>query len=166
VRILGIDPGTARMGYGIVDEEGFGLKPVSYGLVSTQPGQPLAQRLVQIYYQLNQLLDSYQPEAVAIEELFFNKNVTTAIAVGQARGIALLVAATRELEIFEFNPMQVKLSLTGQGRAQKEQVSFMVCRLLGLAEAPQPDDVTDALAIAICGLHQRTAAKWMGAGKK
>jgi crossover junction endodeoxyribonuclease RuvC len=154
------------MGYGIVDEEGSHLKPIAYGLVSTQTEQPLSQQLVRIYSQLNALMDEYQPEAMAIEELFFNKNVTTAIAVGQARGIALLVAAQRELEIFEFNPMQVKLTLTGQGRAQKEQVSFMTCRLLGLHELPEPDDVTDALAIAISGLHQRTAAKWMGAANR
>jgi len=166
LRILGIDPGTTRMGYGVVDEEGFRLKPVTYGIVSTQSCLPLARRLADIYKQLNLIIDQYQPDALAIEELFFNKNVTTAIAVGQARGIALLAAANRELEIFEFNPMQVKMSLTGQGKAEKGQVSFMVCRLLGLNKAPRPDDVTDALAIAICGLHQRTASKLMEAAKK
>lgn len=166
MRILGIDPGTALMGYGIVDEEGSRLRPITYGVLRTEAGQPQSQRLVKIYRELNQLLDEYQPEVMAIEELFFNKNVTTAIAVGQARGVALLAAANRELEIFEFTPLQVKLSLTGEGRAQKDQVSFMVCRLLGLGKPPRPDDVTDALAIAICGLHQRAASKWMEAAEK
>lgn len=166
MRILGIDPGMALMGYGIVEQKGSSLVPITYGVIRTGAQQSPGARLVKLYSELTELLDQYQPTAFAIEELFFNKNVSSAISVGQARGVALLAAAERELEIYEFTPLQVKASVTGEGKAQKEQVAFMVLRLLGLRETPKPDDVTDALAIAICGLHGSTRAKWMEAAGK
>jgi crossover junction endodeoxyribonuclease RuvC len=158
VRMLGIDPGTARMGYGVIDGVGGKERAVAYGLLST-PSDMLPEKRLQILYRgLVDLLITHKPDAVIVEELFFGRNVTTAIAVGQARGIVLLAAADNGIPIREFTPMQVKMAVTGYGRADKKQVQAMVKVLLGLKETPKPDDVADALAIAITGLHGSSLA--------
>ncbi|MBR5318815.1 MAG: crossover junction endodeoxyribonuclease RuvC [Peptococcaceae bacterium] len=151
--ILGIDPGTATTGFGIIRVAGNSIKPVDYGVISTPAGVPMEQRLVMIYEQMNQIIDRWKPEQVAIEELFFNKNITTGITVGQARGVLLLSCAQKGLQVHEYTPLQVKQALVGNGRAEKQQVQFMVKTFLGLREVPKPDDAADALAIAICHTH-------------
>ena len=151
--ILGIDPGTATTGFGIIRVVGNSIKPVDYGIIGTPPGVPMEQRLVMIYEQINQIIQTWKPEQVAIEELFFNKNITTGITVGQARGVLLLACAQNGLEVHEYTPLQVKQALVGNGRAEKKQVQFMVKTFLGLREVPKPDDAADALAIAICHTH-------------
>ena len=151
--ILGIDPGTATTGFGIIRVVGNSIKPVDYGIISTPTGVPMEQRLVMIYEQINQIIQTWKPEQVAIEELFFNKNITTGITVGQARGVLLLACAQNGLEVHEYTPLQVKQALVGNGRAEKKQVQFMVKTFLGLRDVPKPDDAADALAIAICHTH-------------
>jgi crossover junction endodeoxyribonuclease RuvC len=153
--ILGIDPGTAITGYGVISHEGNHLKRVAFGTIRTASDLPMASRLRQIYHELQQVIHQYRPEAVAVEELFFNKNVRTALVVGQARGVILLAAATAGLEIAEYTPLQVKLAVAGYGRAEKMQIQEMVRMLLCLSEIPKPDDAADALAIAICHAHSR-----------
>lgn len=158
--VLGIDPGTAIMGYGLVraisGPDALGdFELVEYGAINTPAGMPLARRLLSIYGQLNELLDRFHPAEVVLEELFFNKNTTTAIAVGQARGVALLAAASHNLTVREYTPLQVKQSLTGYGRATKDQIQQMVSLMLNLDYLPQPDDAADALALAICHLRGR-----------
>ncbi|MEI7556479.1 crossover junction endodeoxyribonuclease RuvC [Candidatus Chlorohelix sp.] len=154
--VLGIDPGSALMGWGLVllrpDDS---LELVNYGAISTSPRLPMPQRLQQIYRQLTGLLETAFPSELAIEELFFNKNTTTVIAVGQARGVALLAAANHDIDVFEYTPLQVKQALVGYGRAQKDQVQEMVRVLLNLEYIPKPDDAADALAIAICHIRSR-----------
>ena len=151
--ILGIDPGTATTGFGIIRVVGNAIKPVDYGTINTPPGVPMEQRLVMIYEQMNQIIEKWQPEQVAIEELFFNRNITTGITVGQARGVLLLACAQKGLQVHEYTPLEVKQALVGNGRAEKKQVQFMVKTFLGLREIPKPDDAADALAIAICHTH-------------
>lgn len=151
--ILGIDPGTATAGYGVVELSKGTLSPVGYGTIRTPAGLPLPLRLRQIYEDSQQLLRMYRPDVVAVEQLFFSRNVTTAFAVGQARGVFLLCAAQHDLAVVEYTPHQVKQAVTGEGRAAKAQVAFMVRALLGLKETPRPDDAADALAIAICHAH-------------
>ena len=151
--ILGIDPGTAITGYGVVSYQGNHLKRIAYGTIRTTPDLTLASRLCSIHQELTELIASYRPEVVAVEELFFNKNVRTALAVGQARGVILLAAANAELEVAEYTPLQVKQAIVGYGRAEKHQVQEMVRILLCLTEIPKPDDAADALAIAICHAH-------------
>jgi crossover junction endodeoxyribonuclease RuvC len=153
--ILGIDPGTAIMGYGLVAQQGNRLKQIKYGVIRTEAALPLAARLLQLHQGLEQLIQAYQPDAVAVEELFFNKNTRTALAVGQARGVILLAAEQAGLEIAEYTPLQVKQSVVGYGRAEKRQIQEMVKLLLCLTEIPKPDDAADALAIAICHAHSR-----------
>ncbi len=158
--MLGIDPGTAIMGYGLVRAPDGGSSPgdfelVEYGALTTPAGEPLARRLLSLYSQLNTLLDRYQPSEMVVEELFFNRNTTTAIAVGQARGVALLAAANHDLTVQEYTPLQVKQALTGYGRATKDQIQHMVRVLLELDFTPKPDDAADALALAICHLRGR-----------
>jgi crossover junction endodeoxyribonuclease RuvC len=152
-RTLGIDPGTAIMGYGVVEERGSSLTCVQYGVLTTTNAEATAQRLRTLHQRLTELVTMYRPGAVAVEELFFNRNVRTALVVGQARGIALLAAAQAEVPVFEYTPLQVKDAVVGYGRATKEQVQLMVRTLLGLADIPRPDDAADALAVAICHLH-------------
>lgn len=151
--ILGIDPGIAILGYGIVEYNGNTFKTLDYGAVLTDSKETTPNRLNKIYEELGKLLDIYKPDAVAIEELFFNKNAKTAIVVGQARGVAILAAAQRNLEIFEYTPLQVKQGVVGYGRADKKQVQVMVKTFLNLKTVPKPDDVADALAVAICHAH-------------
>lgn len=149
MRILGLDPGTATTGYGIIDEEEGQLRAVTYGVIVTEPDQPAAKRLQMIYEGLNRLLGEFRPDTAAIEELFFGRNITTAIAVGQARGVLLLALAEANLPIAEYSPPQVKDAVTGYGKADKKQMQMMVCNLLDLAEPPRPDDAADGLAVAL-----------------
>ncbi|MDD2422049.1 MAG: crossover junction endodeoxyribonuclease RuvC [Heliobacteriaceae bacterium] len=153
--ILGIDPGTARCGYGLVRIEGNRLTVIAQGLISTTPQQPLSSRLLLIFDRLEGLIATYRPQRVAIEELFFSRNTATAMAVGQARGVILLAAARAGLPVSEYKPTEVKQAVTGYGRAEKSQVQAMVRVLLALPELPRPDDVADALAVAICCAHSR-----------
>jgi crossover junction endodeoxyribonuclease RuvC len=150
VLILGLDPGLATTGYGIIDAQPGSNRMITCGAILTQAGVPIAERLVIIYDQITMLLNEYHPEAAAVEQLFFNKNATSALAVGQARGVSLLCLSQHRLFTHEYTPLQVKSSLTGNGRAEKAQVGFMVRALLNLKEVPRPDDVADALAVAIC----------------
>lgn len=158
MRVLGIDPGTATTGYGVVEEARGGLVAVAFGAVRTPAGEKPEARLVTIFHELSSLIERHRPDAVAIEELFFNKNVRTALAVGQARGVCLLAAAESGLMVAEYTPLQVKQAVTGAGRAAKEQVGYMVRALLGLPAVPKPDDVADALAVAICHVHTARAS--------
>jgi crossover junction endodeoxyribonuclease RuvC len=151
--VLGIDPGTAITGYGLVEGEGDTLTLVAYGAITTPPDWPLPERLQHIYQELAALIEDGQPTAVAVEELFFSKNVRTALSVGQARGVVLLAAANAGLPIHEYTPLQVKQAIVGYGRATKDQVQQMVRMLLGLDSVPQPDDAADAIAVAICHIH-------------
>lgn len=158
MRVLGVDPGTARVGYGVVEGEGASLRAVTYGLVTTPTGTSLAERLQEIYRALRDLMAEIVPQALATEELFFSRNARTAFAVGQARGVVLLAAAHAGVPVFEYTPLQVKQAVAGYGKAPKEQVQEMVRVLLGLPETPKPDDVADALAVAICHLHSAKMA--------
>ncbi len=151
--IVGIDPGIAILGYGILEYNGNTFKTLDYGAVITDSKESIPNRLNKIYEELGKLLDIYKPGAVAVEELFFNKNAKTAIVVGQARGVAILAAAQRDLDIFEYTPLQVKQGVVGYGRADKKQVQAMVKTFLNLKSIPKPDDVADALAVAICHAH-------------
>jgi crossover junction endodeoxyribonuclease RuvC len=141
------------MGFGFIDKTGHKLTPVQYGSIETAAGMPQELRLKQIYESSCSLLDQYKPDTVAVEKLFFNKNVTNAFSVGQARGVFMLAAAQRGLPISEYTPMQVKQAVVGYGGAEKRQVQEMVKMLLKLAVVPKPDDVADALAVAICHAH-------------
>ena len=154
---LGIDPGTAICGYGIVELKGSRLLAHHQGAVLTSPSLTAAERLQIIYHELSGLIKKFQPDIVGVEQLFFNKNVTTALSVGQARGVILLAAVENLVPIVEYTPLQVKQSVVGYGKATKEQVIYMTQRLLNLPEKPHPDDVADALAIAICTLHSGMA---------
>jgi crossover junction endodeoxyribonuclease RuvC len=151
--VLGIDPGTAMTGYGLVERTGSRLRAVDYGCLETPAGMPLPERLLLIQDGLIDLVETHRPDLVAVERLFFNKNVQTAFAVGQARGVALLTAARFGLPVHEYGPHEVKMAVTGHGRAEKVQVQRMVQVVLGLAVLPRPDDAADALAIAICLAH-------------
>ncbi len=153
MRILGIDPGFAIVGWGVIDYVGSHFKVVAYGSIQTPAGERLEKRLNTIYEDLSGIIDKFKPDALAVEELFFNTNITTGIKVAQARGVILLCAEQKGVESFEYTPLQVKQSVTGYGRADKNQVITMVTKFLGLNEAPKPDDTADALAIAICHAH-------------
>lgn len=155
MRILGIDPGTAITGFGLVDQVGNRLTPIEYGVIRTPAKMDLAERLTIIYAEIGKLITEYRPEQIAIEQLFFNKNVTTALSVGHARGVVLLSAALHQLIIAEYTPLQVKMAVVGYGGAEKRQVQEMVRVLLCLNGIPKPDDAADALAIAICHAHSR-----------
>ena len=148
--VLGIDPGTAILGYGVVAVDGERMRAVEFGAITTPASDPLSRRLVLLFDGIDRLIDRARPTEVAVEQLFFSKNVQSAFAVGQARGVALLCAARRGLPISEYTPQQVKQSVAGYGKATKLQVQSMVRVMLGLPELPRPDDAADALAIAIC----------------
>ena len=152
--VIGIDPGTAITGYGVVEEGPAGnLHAVTYGILETQAGIEPSLRLLSLSKQLSRILKTFTPESGAVEMLFFQRNVKTAISVGQARGIILLSLAERDIPVFEYNPMDVKQSVTGYGKADKAQIQQMVKTLLHLEDIPKPDDAADALAVAICHLH-------------
>jgi crossover junction endodeoxyribonuclease RuvC len=151
--ILGIDPGFGRMGYAVLAAAGNDLHLIACDAIMTPAALSYPQRLQRIYEQLGEIIADYQPVEAAIEALFFGKNVSTAIAVAQARGVAILTLAQRELSIAEYTPSAVKLAVTGYGAARKEQVGYMVGQLLRLSAIPKPDDAADAAAIAICHAH-------------
>ena len=155
MRILGIDPGIAIVGFGRIDAEAGRTQMLQYGAITTLAGLPLAARLVQLERDTEELLAQLRPDAIAIEELFFSNNITTGIAVAHARGILLCTAAKSGIPLYEYTPMQVKQAVVGYGLAEKRQVMDMVRRLLKLRAVPRPDDAADALAIAIC--HARSA---------
>ena len=152
-RILGIDPGYAIVGCGVLDYDGRVFRTLDYGPITTPAGTEFSQRLAAIYGGMAELLEQYRPDAVAVEKLYFNTNQKTAIDVAQARGVILLAAQLHGIPAYEYTPLQVKLSVVGYGRAVKQQVIEMTTRLLGLKKPPKPDDVADALAIAICHGH-------------
>ena len=147
--ILGIDPGLATLGYGVIEVVNDKRRLIQYGTLNTPAGQPMPQRLKAIYEGMNQLMDIYQPDDVAFEELFFAKNITTGMAVSAARGVALLAVVQRTENLYEYTPMQVKQAVTGYGKADKHQVQMMVKMLLNIKEIPKPDDAADAVAIAL-----------------
>ena len=153
MRILGIDPGTAITGYGVVEEVRGDVRPLTFGVIRTLSGQPLPGRLQSIYRAVRELATEWEPGAAAVEELFFSSNVRTAMSVGHARGVTLLALADAGLDVAEYTPLSIKQAVTGYGGADKAQIQEMVRLLLGLAEAPRPDDAADALAVAICHLH-------------
>jgi crossover junction endodeoxyribonuclease RuvC len=156
--VLGIDPGTALTGYGIVERTGSRLRAIDYGCLETLSSQALPQRLMEIHEGVLELIGAHKPRFVGVERLFFNRNVQTAFAVGQARGVVLLAAAERGVPVFEYGPHEVKLAVTGYGRAGKDQVQRMVQLMLGMPVLPRPDDAADALAVAICLAHGQRAA--------
>lgn len=151
--VLGIDPGTATTGYGLVRDAENGPEIVAYGAILTPAGAPMPERLVMLYEQLQVIIAQHQPATGAVEKLFFQKNVSTAMTVGQARGVALLAMAQAGLSIGEYTPRDVKQAVAGYGAADKRQMQGMVQAVLNLAELPRPDDAADALAVAICHLH-------------
>ncbi|MDX9850038.1 MAG: crossover junction endodeoxyribonuclease RuvC [Anaerolineaceae bacterium] len=153
--VLGIDPGTATTGFGIITENQIGLEVLQYGVISTPPDLPMEKRLQIIYKKMLEIIDLHQPESCAVEKLFFQRNVTTAISVGQARGVILLALAERNVKCAEYTPLQVKQAVTGYGVANKKQVQMMVKSILNLEEIPKPDDAADALAVAICHTHSK-----------
>jgi crossover junction endodeoxyribonuclease RuvC len=153
VLVLGIDPGTATTGYGLIREQDQGPVLVAYGTIQTPAGAPMPERLRTLYEELTQLIALHRPDTGAVEKLFFQRNVSTAMTVGQARGVALLVLAQAGLSVGEYNPMDVKQAVCGYGGAGKPQMQGMVRAILHLAEIPRPDDAADALAVAICHLH-------------
>lgn len=153
VRVLGIDPGYAIVGWGAVDYTGNRFAPAAFGAVTTEAGQPFEERLLAVYQGVRQVLETCRPEALAIEQLFYQHNQTTVIGVAEARGVILLAAAEAGVPVFEYTPMQVKQAVTGYGKAVKKQVQEMTRVLLHLEKVPKPDDTADALAMAIAHCH-------------
>ncbi len=155
--VMGIDPGYAIVGYGIVGYDRNKFTPLCFGAVTTKAGIEFPDRLNTIYEDISAVMEKTKPEAIAIEKLFFNTNTTTAIDVAQARGVILLAAKKHNIPIFEYTPLQVKQAVTGYGRAEKPQVMEITRRLLGLSKVPKPDDTADALAMAICHCHSASS---------
>lgn len=153
IRILGVDPGYAIVGFGIVEYDGMNFSPLEYGAVLTEAHTPFTERLRAIHTDIEYIFDKYHPHCMAIEKLFFTTNQKTAIDVAQARGVTVLSAAKRCVPVFEYTPLQVKSAVVGYGKAEKKQVMEMTRQLLNLAQIPKPDDAADALAIAICHGH-------------
>ncbi|MDO8686136.1 MAG: crossover junction endodeoxyribonuclease RuvC [Clostridiales bacterium] len=151
--ILGIDPGYAITGYGVVGYNERSFAVLDYGVIVTGPAKPMPERLLCISTNISALIDKFKPDTVAVEQLFFNKNVKTALSVGQGRGVAIMTAARAGLRVYEYTPLQVKQAVAGYGRAAKSQMQQMVRVLLGLPSIPKPDDAADALAVAICHAH-------------
>ena len=151
--ILGIDPGLARLGYGVIEVDGDKRRVIQFGMLTTPAGVPMPKRLQQLWRGMNQLMDIYKPDEVAFEELFFSKNITTGIQVAGARGVALAACQSYTDRIFEYTPMQIKQAITGYGNAEKKQMQQMVRMRLGLSEIPKPDDAADAVACAITHAH-------------
>lgn len=153
MRILGIDPGYAIVGVGVIEYNGRQFKTLDYGAITTPAGQPFSDRLLMIYEQMQQVIMMYKPDAMSVEKLYFNTNTTTAIDVAQARGVILLSSRQAGVPVYEYTPLQVKQAVVGYGRAEKRQVIEMTKKILSLSKTPHPDDVADALAIAICHAH-------------
>ena len=149
MRILGLDPGYAIVGYGILDYDNYSLTVNDYGVITTPKEQEMPDRLEHIYNAMCHLISVYKPDVVAIEELFFFRNITTAIPVAQARGVIVLACKQSNIPLYEYTPLQIKQALTGNGRAEKKQIQYMVKVLLNLEKVPKPDDAADALAVAI-----------------
>lgn len=162
MRILGIDPGIATIGFGLIDAEGARMSLVKYGVITTTAHTSLSSRLEQIYTDMEELLALFKPDAVSIEELFFNTNITTGIAVAHGRGVILLACQRAGLDIYEYTPLQVKQAVVGYGRAEKTQVMDMVRRILSLRSVPRPDDAADAVALALCHARSRTSLLYRG----
>lgn len=150
MRILGIDPGYGIVGFGVIDYENSQYKVIDYGVIETPKEEAMATRLAMVYRGISSLVKKYKPDEMAVEKLFFFKNQTTVIPVAEARGVILLAGIDTCGEIFEYTPLQIKQALTGNGRAEKKQVQYMVKAILGLQDIPKPDDAADALAVAIC----------------
>jgi crossover junction endodeoxyribonuclease RuvC len=165
MRVLGIDPGTLNLGYGVVDEEGGEMTMVACGVLSLSSKVPVERRLSSLYKKLSEIVARYRPDEVAIEEPFVAGNARSALAIGRAQAIAILAAANENLPIFRYLPTQVKQQVTNYGGSDKEQVQEMVRLQLGLAQPPQPSDAADALAVAICHLHQRHIERLLAGGK-
>jgi crossover junction endodeoxyribonuclease RuvC len=169
MRVFGIDCGTEVTGFGVVESEGSSRQPRlvcnAFGVIRLAKAEPLPERLAQVYRELKAELERWQPDVVAIEEVFYSVNPKSALKLGQVRGVALLAAATQGLPVAEYAPLRIKSSVVGYGLAQKEQVQFMVARLLELAEPPRPPDAADALAIAICHIHTAETLLQQGAVK-
>jgi crossover junction endodeoxyribonuclease RuvC len=152
--VIGIDPGLARLGYGVIEVTRGEPRPVCYGCIETSGKDMRAsERLVRIYTEIEALFEKYQPAQISVEKLFFSKNITSAMGVSEVRGVVLLAAEQRHIPIAEYTPNQVKLAITGSGRADKNQMQEMIKRLLRLDEIPKPDDAADALSIALCHIH-------------
>ena len=164
MRILGIDPGIATIGFGVIESDRNSLKLVNCGVISTPAHTSLSSRLEQIYDDMGELLALFKPDAVSVEELFFNTNITTGIAVAHGRGVILLACRKAGVEVFEYTPLQVKQAVVGYGRAEKKQVMDMVRRICNLPAPPKPDDAADAVALAIC--HARSATSLLNRGEK
>ncbi len=155
MKILGIDPGTATLGWAIIEEVKGAMIPLDYGHINTSKDTPLSQRLLEISKNLTEIINKHHPDEASVEELFFFKNVKTVMSVSQARGAILLTLESLQVRIFEYTPLQVKQALTGYGRAEKKQMQLMVKNILKLKEIPKPDDTADALALAICHSSSR-----------
>ena len=164
MRVLGIDPGVATIGFGVVEADRANARLIQYGVITSPAGLPLSHRLWQISQDMSQLLEQFQPEEAAVEELFFSKNITTGIAVAHGRGVLLLELERAGVPVFEYTPMQVKQAVAGYGGADKRQVMLMTQRLLKMKAIPRPDDAADALAIAIC--HSRSATSLLNMERK
>ena len=164
MRILGIDPGVATIGFGVIEADRANVRLIQYGVITTPAGIPLSNRLYQISQDMCQLLEQFKPQEMAVEELFFSKNITTGIAVAHGRGVILLEAERAGVPAFEYTPMQVKQAVAGYGGAEKKQVMLMTQRLLKMKKIPRPDDAADALAIAIC--HGRSATSLLNMERK
>ncbi len=162
--ILGIDPGVATIGFGLVRTERNRNQLLRYGVITTPPGIPLSNRLLQISNDMEELIHAFHPDEMAVEELFFTKNITTGIAVAHGRGVILLAAEKLGVPVFEYTPMQVKQAVVGYGKAEKRQVMLMTQRLLHMKEIPRPDDAADALALAIC--HSRAATSLLNTDRE
>lgn len=166
MRILGIDPGVGTVGFGVVDSEKGKNQYVACGVITTPSNTPLSPRLDMIYNDLNELIVTFAPDAISVEELFFSKNITTGISVAHGRGVILLSAYRSGVPVFEYTPMQVKQAVVGYGNAKKQQVIYMVQRLLNMTAPPRPDDAADALALAICHSRSRTSILAQAAAKE
>lgn len=164
MRILGIDPGYAIMGWGVLEYQGNRFQTIAYGSLETDAGIPMPMRLKEIYDGLSEIIRLYQPTEAAIEELFFHRNTTTVIGVGEARGIAMLACVEGGLTVSEYTPMQIKQALVGYGKADKKQVQEMVRTILHLDKVPKPDDTADAIAAAICHAHSRKHSAYGSSG--
>lgn len=160
-RILGIDPGYAIMGWGVIEKKGSSFKPLAYGSLTTDKDMPMPMRLKSLYAGLMDIIAEYRPEEMSVEQLYFNDNAKTAIFVGQARGVAILAGVNSGLSIYEYTPLEIKVNISGYGRADKQQMQFMVTKMLGLKEVPRPDDTADAIAAAICHGRNGDAKKKM-----
>mgnify|MGYP003305994515 CR=1 FL=1 len=160
--ILGIDPGYAIVGYGVIDYRNNHFSVIDYGAILTDAGTPFNERLEKIYDDLSALLEKYKPEAMSVEKVFYNSNAKTVIDVSQARGVIMLAAQKSRVPVFEYTPLQVKQSVVGYGRAEKKQIQEMTKRILNLEKVPKPDDTADALAMAICHAHSSGSLSVMG----